>query len=301
MELLFTILNLITFIVVGYILKRIKLFSNRTAQELNSYVFKIAFPLNVIMSFYGVDLKEVINLSFILYISLTFLITFIFAKFVARILHTNPLTRAVSTVAIYRGNFIIMGFPILESLFGSSALIYAGIIVAVSQVFYNITTAWLYERASLGKVAFKKLFINVLKTPMLIGVFLGIIINLLGINLLFLEKPLTTIGKTASPFGLIVLGHGFIFTYNKNNIKNTLVIAFSKLICLPAIAFLTTELFNLTTLEKSISIILFGCPTAIVSYTFAKNHKADTELAQDYVVYTTILYALTIYLVLLVL
>ena len=44
MELLFTILNLMTFIAIGFLLKKIKLFSKETAQELNSFVFKVAFP-----------------------------------------------------------------------------------------------------------------------------------------------------------------------------------------------------------------------------------------------------------------
>lgn len=191
-----------------------------------------------------------------------------------------------------------MGFPILESLLGDASLIYAGIILAISQVFYNITTAWVYEKATLAKADYKKLFFNIFKNPMLLGVLIGIFINLTNFNLYFLENPFRTIGKTATTFGLIVLGHGLSFDFDKNNLKNTIIVAFAKLLILPAIAFFASNLFNLAPIEKSTAIILFACPTAIVSYTFAKNYKADTKLAQNYVIFTTFLFMFTIYMVL---
>lgn len=298
MKLLYTILNLMTFIAIGFLLKKIKLFSKETAQELNSFVFKVAFPLNIITSFYKVNLAEVINFSFFLYIAFTFFLSFCLALAISHLLHKDGLNRAVTTVAVYRGNFIIMGFPILESLLGDASLIYAGIILAISQVFYNITTAWVYEKATLAKADYKKLFFNIFKNPMLLGVLIGIFINLTNFNLYFLENPFRTIGKTATTFGLIVLGHGLSFDFDKNNLKNTIIVAFAKLLILPAIAFFASNLFNLAPIEKSTAIILFACPTAIVSYTFAKNYKADTKLAQNYVIFTTFLFMFTIYMVL---
>lgn len=298
MELLFTILNLLTFVAIGYILRKINLFSHASAGELNSYVFKVAFPINIIMSFYGRDLSDVLKADLFLYIGLMFIISFAFAYFVACLLHPDRLTRAVSTVAIYRGNFIIMGFPILTALFGEIALVYAGIVIALSQFFYNLTTAWLYERAIGGKSDFKNLLLKIIKNPMLIGVLIGIIINALKINIYFLEEPFRALAATATPFGLMILGHGLDFTFNREYLKDTLIISLSKLICLPLIGYFVAGFFPITEIEKTISVILFGCPTAIISFTFAKNYRANTDLAQNYVLYTTLLFSFTIYLVL---
>lgn len=191
-----------------------------------------------------------------------------------------------------------MGFPILTALFGEIALVYAGIVIALSQFFYNLTTAWLYERAIGGKSDFKNLLLKIIKNPMLIGVLIGIIINALKINIYFLEEPFRALAATATPFGLMILGHGLDFTFNREYLKDTLIISLSKLICLPLIGYFVAGFFPITEIEKTISVILFGCPTAIISFTFAKNYRANTDLAQNYVLYTTLLFSFTIYLVL---
>lgn len=298
-QLLFTIFNLFAFILFGYYLKRAGSLSQDTITQVNTFVFQYCFPVNIAMGFYGVNITEVLRLPFLMYVVFTFTFTTLMALLFVRILFDDAMNRAMTSVAMYRGNFIIMGLPILETLFGPKSLPLAGIIIALSQFLYNFCTTYFYESAtaSVG-TDYAKLLRQVFISPMLLGVYGGILINISGISLTFMEKPLRTLGSMGTPLALMVLGYGFELTFQKENIKNSALVCIFKLLFLPFTAFLIARFFPLTSLERGVAIVLFGAPTAVNSYTFAKHYGANESLAQDYVIYTTLFYMLTIYLIL---
>lgn len=300
-ELLYTILSMISYVVFGYFLKCKNTFTEKTIQQLNKLVFSYCFPINIAMSFYGTRIREILNSSFLIYIVVTFLLTMVLSFIIAKRMHPDSLTRTVSAVAMFRGNFIIMSFPILSALFGPTSLALGGIVVALSQFLYNFVATYSYESATTRQTDFKNLMIQVLKSPMVLGVFAGILINLFHVNLLFFQDPLKSIGSMGTPLALIILGYGFTVERNPQYLKDTLIVSFVKLLVLPLSALLLGHFFDLSILERGVGIVLFGAPTAVNSYTFAKNYRANEALAQNYVIYTTIFYIFTIYLVILIL
>ncbi len=182
-------------------------------------------------------------------------------------------------------------------LYGEIALPIAGVMVAISQVFYNMSTVYLYERAIGNRGDLKKTLIDVCKSPMFVGASMGLIINFLNVNLYFLEQPLRDLGNLAPSLALIVLGTSVDFKLDRENLKNTLIVTFSKLILSPLLAFGISKAFSLSPMELGTVVVLFGAPTAVASFTFAKEYNADTNLGQSYVLSTMIFYMFTIYLV----
>lgn len=298
-QLLFTILNLIAFTVFGYLLKRRQFLSQHTIEQINSLVFHYCFPVNVAMGFYHVNITEVLSLHFFIYVVVTFISTTLIALLFARLLFADDMSRAMVSVALYRGNFIIMGLPILNALFGATSLALAGIIIALSQLLYNFCTTYFYESACASvETNYLKLLRQVLTSPMLVGVYAGIFINLTHLPLFFMEEPLRTLGSMGTPLALIVLGYGFELSFHREYLKSTAMVCIFKLLFLPLLALFIAMFFPLSPLEKGVAVILFGAPTAVNSYTFAKHYGANETMAQDYVIYTTLFYIFTVYLIL---
>lgn len=298
-KLIYAILTLITYIVFGRFLKRKNFISHQSIEDINKLVFCFGFPVEIALGFYQIDIPSILNAPFFTYLMVLFAANIGIALLTGWILHPKDLSRIVTVTAIFRSAFLVMGYPILYSLYGPKSIALTGIILALSQILYNLVTTYLYEEQTSQKTKVYKILIRVLKSPMVLGVFAGILINITHINLLFLEKPLRTVGSMASPLALIVLGYGLELQLDREHLRNIALICFIKLLLLPILAMFVTKFFPLTPLERGVAIILFGSPSSINVYTFAKTYGGDEELAQDYVLATTILYSLTIYLVLL--
>lgn len=97
----------------GYYCKRSGLFKEETSKALNSFVFTFAFPTGIAMSFYKVDVLGVLNKNLLIAVVLVFTFVLAGALIIAKFMPLSTLNKTMSAVAIFRGNFVIMGFPIL--------------------------------------------------------------------------------------------------------------------------------------------------------------------------------------------
>lgn len=300
-KLLGAVLTLICYILFGFLLKRKEVISHQGVQDINKLVFCFGFPVGIALGFYQIDIPGILNAPFFSYLMVMFVANIALAFLLGHLLHPKDLSRIATITAIFRGAFLVMGYPILDSLYGPQSIALTGIILALSQVLYNLVTTYLYEQQTSQKTKFHHIFLSVLTSPMVLGVFAGILINVTHINLFFLEKPLRAIANMSSPLALMVLGYGLELDMNREHLRNTALISVVKLLLLPFLAMVVAKYFALTPLERGVAIILFGSPSSINVYTFAKTYGGDEELAQDYVLATTLLYSFTIGLVLLLL
>lgn len=295
-QLYLTIINLFCLIFIGFLLRKFKIVDETSMTGLNKLIFNVLFPLKIMMSFYKVDFGQNLSVKYFVYLNVMFVFHIFLTYFLAKITNKDKSYVVLEANAMSRGNFIIMSFPILSVLFGDEGIVMAGAITGISQFFYNFYTVSLYEGLVGENNSKKKLFINVVKTPLMIGLFVGIFLYVTKVNLFFLETPLRSLGDIAGTLALVTMGYGLNFRIDFKEIKSIMKVSIVKLLVLPLTGLFIGKIFSLSEIQKVVALILFGAPTAVNTYVFAKRYRQDDSLAGYYVVSTTILYLFTLIL-----
>lgn len=293
-QLYLTIINLFCLIFVGFLLRKFNIVDDNTMTGLNKLIFNVFFPLKIMMSFYNVDFGNDLSLKYFVYLNVMFLFHIFLTFYFAKITNRNKSIAVLEANGMSRGNFIIMSFPILSVLFGDKGIVMAGAITGISQFFYNFYTVGMYESLVGENNSKKTLLVNVLKTPLMIGLFVGIFLYVTKINIFFLETPLKSLGDIAGTLALATMGYGLNFRIDFKEIKSILKVSVVKLLVLPLSGLFIGKFFALSEIQQVVALILFGAPTAVNTYVFAKKYHQDDSLAGYYVVSTTILYLFTL-------
>ena len=141
----------------------------------------------------------------------------------------------------------------------------------------------------------KDVFLNILKNPIIIGIFLGLMASLLEIDFpVLVDKTVNNVAQMATPLALIALGAGFEGKKALAKIKPTLAASFIKLVVQAAV-FLPIAAWMGFAGEKMIALlIMLASPTTPSCYIMAKNMNNDGVLTASIVVTTTLLAAFTL-------
>ncbi|MFR6142369.1 MAG: AEC family transporter [Finegoldia sp.] len=295
-QLYLTIINLFCLIFVGFLLRKFKIVDENTMTGLNKLIFNVLFPVKIMMSFYNVEFGNDLSLKYFVYLNVMFLFHIFLTFYFSKITNEDKSFAVLEANGMSRGNFIIMSFPILSVLFGDKGIVMAGAITGISQFFYNFYTVSMYESLVGENNSNKTLLINVFKTPLMIGLFVGIFLYVTKINIFFLETSLKSLGDIAGTLALVTMGYGLNFRIDFKEIKSILKVSVVKLLVLPLTGLFIGKIFGLSEIQKVVALILFGAPTAVNTYVFAKRYRQDDSLAGYYVVSTTILYLFTLLL-----
>ena len=137
--------------------------------------------------------------------------------------------------------------------------------------------------------------IGILKNPIIIGIFLGLVASFFNVSLPhMLDKTIQNLSVMTSPLALISIGASFEGRKAIAKIKPTLAASFIKLVGLAAI-FLPIAIYLGFRDQKLIAIIIMlASPCTPTSYIMAKNLDNDATLASSIVVMTTVLSSLTL-------
>ena len=141
----------------------------------------------------------------------------------------------------------------------------------------------------------KKACINILKNPIIIGIFLGLPFSLLHVTFpIFVQKTINSIAQTATPVALIVIGASFEGRKAIKKIKPTIIATFIKLIGLGAVFMPLAVWLGFRCQELMAILIMLASPTTVSSYIMAENMDNDGVLASSIIVLTTVLSSVTL-------
>ena len=280
-------------IVLGYILKQIGLFTDEFCRVGNKYVFLVALPVLLFRDIAQTNLYEDFELSFVLYCAGVTTLVFLGVWFLAaHILKDKSLVGAFAQASV-RSSAAILGIAFVENMYGNAGLAPLMIVSAVPlfNIYSVIILTFSANGGQHGTEAIRKACINVLKNPIIIGIVLGLPFSLLRIEIPTIPlKMIESVGATATPLALLVVGAGFEGTKALAKIKPTLWATAIKLVFLPAV-FLP---LGLQDAELVAALIMLGSPTTVSCYVMATNMGNDGELSTSIIVLTTLLSSVTL-------
>jgi predicted permease len=289
---------LILIVALGFFLARIRLFDDRFIEQANRFCFNVAFPFSLFSSIVGIDLQTEINGWLYTFVIAAILLTVgLLLMIVPRFVPGNP-QRGALIQGIYRGNFLLMGYPLARNLFGEAGIGPTAMLLPVVIGLYNVIAVFLLEYycRSEAKIVKSKVLIGVLTNPLIIGALAGALVSLLRLDLpVFFSRATEDIGKIANPMALILLGAQFNWRQTAGNGRLILSAVLTRMVVIPLIVLSAAVVLGFRGPELGAIFILFSAPTAVSSYIMARNMNSDAALAGQIVLVTTICSAATLF------
>lgn len=293
-------------ILLGWFLMRIHLLNDAFLKAADQYVFKCALPVSLFLSIAKMDLYSDFDPKFCLFCFVVTTIVFFGVWGCARLFLKNRALIGAFTQAAARSSAAILGIAFAMNIYGDSGMVPMMIVSAVP--FFNIYSVLiltfspqvddagrLLPPAAEGGALVKKACLNVLKNPIILGILAGIPFALLRIPLpTILNSTLTTVGGTATPIALLVIGGSFSGAEALKKWKPAAVASFIKLFLLPGLFLPAAVALGFRTSELVAILIMLGSPTTVSCYVMAKNMNGDGVLTSNVVVLTTLFSSVSI-------
>ena len=283
-------------IVLGYSLKRIRVYDEHTISGVNQLIFKVFLPLLLFINIYQTNVTGVFDLKLMLVAVLGVLGSFFMTWLIIAWIEKDNRKRGVLIQGIFRSNFVIFGIPVTTSLFGAEATGAAALLVAVIVPIFNMLSVVILEIYRGSRINVPKILKGILTNPLIIGSVIGLLCLWLHIKIpLVLEKTISDLSKVTTPLALVILGGSFTFSSMKGNMKQIAIGVLGKLVIVPVICLSFALLIGIRGVGLAILMSIFASPTAVSLFSMAKQMDGDADLAGHLVVLGSMLSVVTMF------
>ena len=285
--------------IIGNLLNRIGMIDRHFSNIADKFVFKVCLPCMVFLSLADTNIRENFDIRYVGYCFIVTLISIAVIWAGARLLLKDKSLTGAFVQGSYRSSAAILGIAFIQNIYGTAEM--APLMIIGSVPLYNIFAVIILtlesnsvQNGDIG-ARIRKAGIGILKNPIIISIFLGLIASYLQFELpQMLNKTVQNLGTIASPLALISIGASFEGRKAIAKIKPTAIASFLKLIGLAAI-FLPLAVWLGFRDQKLIAIIIMlASPCTPTAYIMAKNMDGDGTLASSIVVATTLLSSITL-------
>ena len=283
----------------GFFLKKVKMVDEHSLNIMNRLVFRVFMTTLLFLNVYNIGDFSKLSIDNLKLLAYAFIIIFVIV-FLAWLIYIPKVKEkkklSVLIQGVYRGNFVLFGLAIVDSIYGKEGLATVSLLTIVVSPTFNVLAVIILEYYSGREISKLKLLKQVFKNPLIIATLLGISFIVLKVNIPKpVYKTLSDISKIATPLAFIVLGAELQIGNMLKNIKYLISVNILRLIGNPLITVGLGKLLGFQGIELVALLSMSACPTAVVSYTMAKEMNADGDLAGEIVATTSMLSIFTIF------
>ena len=302
---------IIFMVAIGYILKRRAFVNVGFAKMANKLVFHIFLPSLLFLNVYKIESLESIELGYMLYVGVALVLIFVLSLPLVVRTTADARRRGVILQAIFRSNYALIGIPLTQSLFGDEGVATASLLSIVVIPVLNILAVLSLSIFKEGeRVKLKKVVLDIFKNPLIRSIFLGL--AALGIREVFVNvgisfrlsditpvySTLSSLSALATPLALIALGAQFEFSSVTELKKEIIVGTVMRTVVVPIFGIGIAYIFFRATFGSApfaTFVAVFCTPTAVSSVPMTQEMDGDVILAGQYVVWTTLISAFTVF------
>ena len=278
------LIQLFILIGIGYLLGKTSLFRGMFVQQLTNLVLNLTMPCMILSSVMNsidapaLPLKDIIILP-------------VAAFLMIRRIKTN---QGLYLFMIMYPNVGFIGFPLMQSIFGSEAILATAII----NMGFNLSLFTLgivainYGENKLTSFDLKKIF-----SPGVISSILAVLIYTFKLTFPYvIVEPINSIGMMTTPLAMLVIGATLSVYHLKDIFSDYTVYLFTLLIDLiiPILFYPVILLFIKDSMIRGITLIILAMPVANGAVLFARSNGQDEFLAAKTVFISTMLAIFTI-------
>ncbi|MDC7293170.1 AEC family transporter [Butyrivibrio sp. DSM 10294] len=291
--------------VLGYIFNKIGLMDEKAASWMNKFVFKVALPVLLFEDLSKEDFAAAWNGRFVLFCFLATAISVLMITLLSMFLVKNKGRRGEFIQGSYRSSAALLGIAFIHNIYGEAGTGMAPLMILGSVPLYNILAVIILmvtapsdyvmgdsskESSSdnAKKVLIKKTLLGILKNPIILGIFIGMIWSLLRIpQPKIFNTVVSNIASLATPLGLMSMGATFDFKKAANEIKPALCASFIKLFVLVAIFLPVAVTLGFSGEQLVAILVMLGSATTVSCFIMSKNMGHEGTLSSSIIMMTT--------------
>ncbi|NLY90202.1 MAG: AEC family transporter [Firmicutes bacterium] len=286
------ILILFFIMVIGFIVRKTGVLTQASTKSLTGFLLNVTCPLTIFISF------QIDYTGSMLTAAGQVLIFALFIHFFAFLIglalyrsYPEPAQRVLRFATIF-SNCSFMGFPLLESLYGKAGVFYGSFYVFTFNLFVWTIGVRIFTGGR-NPSPVKEVFTN----PNIIAVGLGVVCFLLSIKLPPpVYSALELVGAMNTPLSMLVVGSILTEVKFKEMFSGVALYygTFVRLVAIPLIALLGTNLFNFPSPLQGICVLISATPVAALTTAMAEKYNGDTHLSSRLIFLSTVFSMLTL-------
>jgi malonate transporter len=281
----------------GIFLRKVRLINDDFVRISSQLVFTVALPALIFIELSETDFLQIFQGFQILYVLGATTIAFILIWCTAKFFISRGQDLGTFVQGSFRSNYAIVGFAIIVNLFGKHALSQASVILVFVMPLYNllaiiVLTATRHQEKRLNII---KTGLHILGNPLIIATIVSMPFSTFRIPIpKVVSSTASYLSSLALPLALIGIGGSL----NTKSIIKASRLAFVatviKLILMPGVFTYIAICLGFRGEDLAVMFLLFASPTAVASFVMAKAMGANSKLAGNIVLMTTLGASVTI-------
>ena len=287
------IIPLFLLIGMGIFVRWRKMLTDTELKHVNAMIFRVFFFCMMFYNMYTTTIATALRPRLLAFTVAGLFIMLMLSAVVVCTVEKDNRSRGAMLQALFRSNFVLLGLPLVENIFGQEALAVPTMMIAVVSPIYNSVSVFFLESFR-GEGRFSLL--EVLQNPMIIGAILGAFFMITGITVPEpVLKPIRQIASCTSPVALLILGASFQFGTISEEKRNLIIVVVGRLIVIPALVLGTAYYMGFRGVDFVTLLCIFATPCAVASFAMAQQLGSNAELAGNSVVLTSAFSSVTLF------
>jgi predicted permease len=292
---------------IGWLLKKAGVFPEWLVRLVNDYVYYIGITVIAFLSLHDTDKRLLFDPSIYLLNLLPIALILVMALAAAHLLKLDRLAIPVLVTCAFFGNTGYIGFPLNTSVQGYESLGLTAFISTVYTIIVFTLSPFLFRHYSRQKsgdqtgsdtvTSLKKMLAGLVKLPIIWATVLGLALSFITIPDL-IRLPMEWISVSTSPLALLATGAMITGSGFRENLKALGAISVLKLAVMPAIIIVMGIVMGTNGMIYRTSLLEAATPVGVTNAVLAEQYKADKTLASGAVVVSTLLFLLSLIVVL---
>lgn len=291
------VIPLVLYLIVGMLIRKCGILTEKDVRKFNKMVFIALYPPLMFENLYSADISEAFNVGLIVYACIFVLVVCVVAWTIISHMNVPDKTRGAMIQAIYRSNFVLMGLPVAENIFGRGNVSVTAALIMFVVPLYNFLAVITLEYFRGGRADLKDVARKVLTNPIILGAVAAIIAIVFHIHVpLAVNQAISGMCNSTTPMAMILLGASFNLNSVKTDRRNLIIVLLGKLVIVPAAGLAIATILGIRGVALVSLIVMMAAPPAVASYTMAEAMDSDGELAGNAVIFATPLSCFTLFL-----
>ena len=278
--------------VLGYLLhQKTRLLNDSFAGYLNTFVFRVALPVQLFQNLSQSDFHTVWDSKAVLFCFLVSLASILLMLALSRLLRDKSI-RAEFVQAGYRGSQALLGAALMQNIYGETgplALILIGAVPLYNVAAVVLLTLMTPDGGHLDRRTLGKTFRGIITNPIILGIAAGLRWSLMKVpQPVIMKRAISSLAATATPMGLIALGASIDPRKAVGCWKPALVCSLFKLVIFAAL-FLPTAVWLRWRGEVLVAmLVMLASPATVSCFSMARSMGHEGTLSSSAVMLTTV-------------
>lgn len=286
--------------VLGMLLRRMRVIDDAFAARLNTFVFHVALPVLLFGDMAAIDFDEGWNGSFVVScFALT--VACVAISVLLSFFVSHRADRGEFIQASYRSSAALLGVALMQNMYGSSSM--AALMIVGAVPLYNVTAVvalvFTAPSSSEGKASARARLMGSLRgivtNPIIIGIAAGFLWAASRMPMPQIAAGLIdSVGGLATPLGLMAMGAMFDLRRASGHLHTALGASAVKLVGLAALLLPVAAAMGMRGEELATVAVMLGSPTTVSCFVMARSMGHDGVLSSTAVMVTTLGSAFTL-------